>query len=313
MVLFIKKVRSDVTNLKWIGQQNLPDLAKALSIDPSPNQHGVAIKIGYDLHGKPVEEAFFGVYYLNKSGNPAIQAGHEAIASNQFMQTNWGFQALQSFRAAGGTLDKHMPVYCLIAKSVHYELQWTMRYQVIQTTLNQMFNQKLKQGLDEVNAAAAIADQALRNNDQFLENIGRQEMAMRNSGGGSGGSVDGSLRDEGGRSSTDHFSDLLRGVDTVNDSSTGGTTQLDNSGGYNIVHAHMTGNDLGELDVTYPGESTSRPVLRGTVHSDGVGKTERGLARVDSAPAVAKFMADPRARFAHPFYWAPFILMGNGQ
>jgi CHAT domain-containing protein len=54
-------------------------------------------------------------------------------------------------------------------------------------------------------------------------------------------------------------------------------------------------------------------LLRGTVHSDGAGKAERGLARVDSAPAVASFAADPHAPFAHPFYWAPFILMGNWQ
>jgi CHAT domain-containing protein len=54
-------------------------------------------------------------------------------------------------------------------------------------------------------------------------------------------------------------------------------------------------------------------LLRGTVHSDSAGKAERGLARVDSAPAVASFAADPRAPFAHPFYWAPFILMGNWQ
>jgi CHAT domain-containing protein len=34
---------------------------------------------------------------------------------------------------------------------------------------------------------------------------------------------------------------------------------------------------------------------------------------VDSAPVAASFTADPRAPFAHPFYWAPFILMGNWQ
>jgi Cysteine rich repeat len=234
MALFIKKVRSDVTNLKWIGQQDLPDLAKALRLDPSPNQHGVAIKIGYDLNGKPVEEAFFGVYYLNKAGNQAVQAGHQAMAANQLVQTNWGFQALQSFRAPADTLDKRMPVYCLIAKSVQYEPQWTARYRAIEATLMQMFNQKLQQGWDQIRAADAISDQAVRNNEKFLDNIGRQEVAMRDSGGGSsGGGVDGLLRDEGGRSSSDHFSDLIRGVDTLNDPSTGGTKQLENSGGYN--------------------------------------------------------------------------------
>jgi CHAT domain-containing protein len=54
-------------------------------------------------------------------------------------------------------------------------------------------------------------------------------------------------------------------------------------------------------------------LLRGTAHSDSAGKAERGLTRVDSPPAAASFTADPHAPFAHPFYWAPFILMGNWQ
>lgn len=61
LAVFIQKTRSNVANFKWIGQQDLPDLAKALKLDAWPNDHGVAIKIGYDLDGQPVEEAFFGV------------------------------------------------------------------------------------------------------------------------------------------------------------------------------------------------------------------------------------------------------------
>ena len=171
MALFIKKTHGDVTNLKWIGQQDLPDLAKALHLDPSPNQHGVAIKIGYDLNGQPVEEAFFGVYYLKKAGTQAVQAGHQAMAANQLVQTNWGFQALQSFRAPAGTLDKRMPLYCLIAKSVQYDPQWTLRYRAISATLVKMFNQKLQQGWDQIRAADAMSDEAMRRNAQFLDNI----------------------------------------------------------------------------------------------------------------------------------------------
>ena len=159
------------------------------------------------------------------------------MGANQLVQTNWGFQALQSFRAPAGTLDKRMPVYCLIAKSVQYDPQWILRYRAINATLLKMFNQKLQQGWDQIRAADAISDQAMRNNEKFLDNIGRQETAMmRDSGGGGssgGGGVDGMLRGEGGRSSSDRVSDLIRGVDTLNDPSTGGTKQLDNSGGYN--------------------------------------------------------------------------------
>ena len=233
MAAFIKNIRGDVTNLKWLGQRDLPDLAKALQLDPSPNQHGVAIKIGYDLNGKPVEEAFFGVYHMNKAGTQAVKAGHQAMGANEIQQTNWGFQALQSFRAPAGTLDKRMPVYCVIAKSVQYEPAWTLRYRAISATLTQMFNQKLKQGWDQIRAADALTDETMRQQAQFLDNVGRQEVAMRSS----GGSVDSFLRPDGsggggggGRTSSDNVSDLLRNVDTMNDPSTGGTKEVSNLG-----------------------------------------------------------------------------------
>jgi hypothetical protein len=87
LAIFIQKTRANVTNLKWLGQQDLPDLAKDLKLEPWPNQHGVAIKIGYDLNGQPVEEVFFGVYYLSQGANAGVNAG-------MIKQTNWGFQAL---------------------------------------------------------------------------------------------------------------------------------------------------------------------------------------------------------------------------
>jgi hypothetical protein len=234
MTSFIKKMRGDVTNLKWLGQQDLPDLAKALRLPPSPNQHGVAIKVGYDLNGQPVEEAFFGVYFLQKAGSQALQAGHQSMGANEMIETDWGLQGLQSFRAPAGTLDKRMPIYCLMAKSVQYDAKWLLRDKAINAALLQMFNQKLKQGWDQIRAADALSDETMRQQAQFLDNVGRQEKAMMSS----GGSVDSFLRTDGsggggGRTSSDNVSDLIRGVDTVNDPSTGGTKQLDYSGGYN--------------------------------------------------------------------------------
>jgi hypothetical protein len=62
----------------------------------------------------------------------------------------------------------------------------------------------------------------------FQANLDKQEQAMRSS----GGVDDGDLRDSGARSASDHWSDLIRSVDTVNDPSTGGPTQLTNLGQY---------------------------------------------------------------------------------
>ena len=52
LAMFVKKTRTDATNFKWLGQQDLPGLAKALHLDAWPNEHGVAIKVGYDLSKK---------------------------------------------------------------------------------------------------------------------------------------------------------------------------------------------------------------------------------------------------------------------
>jgi hypothetical protein len=224
LAMFIKNTRPNVPNLKWIGQQDLPDLATALKLDPGPNQHGVAIKIGYDLNGQPVEEAFFGVYYITQGANAGVNAG-------MIKQTNWGFQALQSFRAPAGTLDKRMPMFCFIAKSMYVNPEWVRLSKAINDKMTADFNQKLQQGYDQLRAAQAIMQQTMQQEAAFQANFDKQEEAMRSSGG-----VDDSyLRDGGARSASDHFDDLIRGVDTVNDPSTGGTTQLSNLGQYHFT------------------------------------------------------------------------------
>ena len=224
LALFIKSVRSNVTNLNWIGQKDLPDLAKVLHLDAAANQHGVAIKIGYDLNGRPVEEAFFGVYYLSQGANSGVNAG-------MIKQTNWGFQALQSMRAPAGTLDQRMPMFCVIAKSMYVNPEWIRLSKAINDKMLADFNQKLKQGYDQIRAAQAIMEQTMQQEAAFQANFDKQEEAFRNSGG-----VDDSfLRDGGQRSAADHWDDLIRGVDTLNDPSTGGTTQLSNLGQYHFT------------------------------------------------------------------------------
>jgi CHAT domain-containing protein len=52
-------------------------------------------------------------------------------------------------------------------------------------------------------------------------------------------------------------------------------------------------------------------LLRGSTKVDDSDKARRGLTRIESARAPGNFRADPSAPYAHPFFWAPFILMGN--
>ena len=224
MATFIQQVHPNIANFKWLGQQDLPDLAKVLHLDAWPNQHGVAIKIGYDLNGQPVEEAFFGVYYISQGANAGVNAG-------MIKQTNWGIQALQSFRAPAGTLDKRMPMFCVIAKSLYINPAWGRLSKAITDKMLADFNQKLKQGYDQLRAAQAIMEQTMKQQAAFQANFDKQEEALRSRGG-----VDDSyLRDGGARSAADHWDDVIRGVDTVNDPSNGGTTQLSNLGQYHFT------------------------------------------------------------------------------
>jgi len=136
----------------------------------------VAIKIGYDLNGQPVDEAFFGVYYISQAVNAGVNAG-------MIKQTNWGFQALQSFRAPAGTLDQCMPMFCVIAKSMYVNPEWVRFSKAITDKMLADFNQKLQQGYDQLRAAQAIVDQTMKQQAAFQANFDKQEEALRSSGG----------------------------------------------------------------------------------------------------------------------------------
>ena len=52
-------------------------------------------------------------------------------------------------------------------------------------------------------------------------------------------------------------------------------------------------------------------LLHGSAQVDDSGNASRGLTRTAMQSTSGSYMADPKAPYAHPFYWAPFILMGN--
>jgi CHAT domain-containing protein len=55
-------------------------------------------------------------------------------------------------------------------------------------------------------------------------------------------------------------------------------------------------------------------LLRGEMTVDATPSTNRQIRHEEAQPGEAKralFKPDPKAPFAHPYYWAPFILIGN--
>jgi len=173
--LVVKQLRGQQPNFQWVGQQSLPALASALSLTPWPGDQGIAIKISYTLNNQPVEEAFYAVYYLSKSQNMGGQAG-------AVYQTNWGLRAIQSFRAPAGTLGKRMTVFAAIAKSVVPTPQWQERAQAVNAKLIAAFNQKLKEGNDQLRAAQEIDRETTQNLAAFDKTVDAQIQANRASG-----------------------------------------------------------------------------------------------------------------------------------
>jgi CHAT domain-containing protein len=55
-------------------------------------------------------------------------------------------------------------------------------------------------------------------------------------------------------------------------------------------------------------------LLRGEIVTDPMQSTGRQITHEDAPVGEVKrplFRPDPKAPFAHPYYWAPFILIGN--
>lgn len=94
-----------------------------------------------------------------------------------------------------------------------------------------MFNQKLKQGYDQLRAAEALERQVMENQAEFSRGIEARMAADRQSGASRSpeGSFPGGAGE--GRSASDKWDDLYRGVDTTNDPELG-TSQHSFTGQY---------------------------------------------------------------------------------
>lgn len=78
-----------------------------------------------------------------------------------------------------------------------------------------------------------------------------------------------------------------------------------------LMRTLYQGHKVDHLDKADALRQAQLALLRGTVAVDDAGNTARGLARASTVRASGTFKTNPAAPYAHPFFWAPFILMGN--
>jgi hypothetical protein len=223
LVSFIQRTRSGVTNLKFIGNKDLPDLAAALKIPPAKNQHGIGVKVAYELDGKPCEEEFYAVYDL-------VNIPYDGPRGRTW-QINWGLEGTQSFRAPAGTLDQRRPLFAEMAKSFRPNPAWQARAQAVNKYLADQFNRQLKLDYDQIAAAGRLSRQLTANSNAFLANVDRQLAASRAAQSPSATAES--------RSAGDKFDDYVRGVDTVDDP-VYGTSQHSSSEQYHWTDGYGT-------------------------------------------------------------------------
>jgi hypothetical protein len=196
---FVQQVRGRQPGFQFVGSKELPDLPHALRLPASGNQHGIGIKVTYDLSGTVIEEEFYAVHYM-------LEIPYDGPQGRTY-QINWGLLNIHSFRAPRGTLDPRRAVFAAVAKSFRPNPAWQQRLAAINAYLQDQFNRQIQAGYDQIAAAARLSQQISANNDAMIAAIDRQLAASSSSGTGSSS----------GRSSVEKFDDYIRGVETVDD------------------------------------------------------------------------------------------------
>ena len=192
---YVRRKRGALARFRFVGSKDLPDLPAALKVNMATNQHGVAVKVAYELKGRPVEEEFYAVHYSQD-----LPAGGGSV------EIDWGLCAIHSFRAPAGTLDRRREVFAAIPKSIRPNAEYLKRVAAIKQVLTAQWQRNLQQGYDQIAAAGRLSKQISANNDAMIAAIDRELTSARPP------SSKGSARSE-----NDKFDDYIRGVDTVDD------------------------------------------------------------------------------------------------
>jgi hypothetical protein len=198
---YIRQNRGDVSDLKFIGSRDLPDLPKAFKVSMAQNQKGIGEKITYTSKGKPVEEEFYAVFYYQ-----VVQG-----------ETLWGLCCIHSFRAPTGGIEKRRNVLAAIPKSFLITPEFTQRVMAVKQRLSANYQAVMRADAQEVANARARSAQLTASENQFLAGVDRNLAASQTAQAGSSGSGGGGST----RTANDGYDDYIRGVATMNDPDTG--------------------------------------------------------------------------------------------
>lgn len=205
---YAQRARGSLPQFRIVGSHDAPNLPALRQMDATQHPRGIAVRVAYELGGKPVEEEFYAAYHLASACSK--------IAAGRACETDWGLYDPFSFRAPAGTLDRRLPVFSQIVGSRRLNPEWARRAGAVRAQLLARANQSIQAHSARSEAARQRANQIVANSNAFLAQEDQRHRAILSSGSGAPGAPR--------RSTQDKIDDYLRGVTTLDDPKTG-TTQ----------------------------------------------------------------------------------------
>ena len=138
----LTKFRSNVENLKFVSEQELPELSKSfetgtdLSTGVITSANGGKIRVEYSLNGVTIEDE---MYCIIQSQDIPVQTLF-GITRN----VNWYMTYIESFRAGKGKLDSESKMFHTISYFARTDVNWLNKYNQVVNYLIKMQIQRSK-------------------------------------------------------------------------------------------------------------------------------------------------------------------------
>ncbi len=199
----VPKYRGNRQGLRIVGGGPVPQLAQRLGVNlGGAHTEDAYVRLEYTESGRLFEEEFYGM----KVSQDVPYNGPQGM----WLQTNWGFIRLLSFRAEHGALDAARETFWHIAGSVKVNPRWEQIYAQVSQQLQANFDRQIEAGYANIRAAGEMSKAISANNDRMLASFEqqRQQQAAQQA------SERRAAQDY---SPNDGFDEYIRGVETVND------------------------------------------------------------------------------------------------
>lgn len=205
--LIVKPARGQMPGFAIVGRRPVDTarLAKAFNQPAVPGE-AMAMRVTYQVGGRPAEEEFFGYYTATHTIPYSGPQGQSAEYHRLLVLPH-------AVGATDGLLPSVYPLLATMVSSIRIDEDFLRHKQAVSQHIMAQFNANLQRGYDRIAAAGQLSRTISANNDALLSSMQQQRAAQqradaqRRSAGAAAGSYD----------ANDQFSQYLRGTTRMSD------------------------------------------------------------------------------------------------